>query len=766
MSRVDDELLSAFNAIDPSRLEYDEWFTVSAVMHDEGLSEAEWDAWNRRDHKRYTERVNSRKWASIRGDGKATRKTVFMHAYEQGWSWHGKGSKSRFYGWDDEIVLGQTITDDPATTGAATDSAADKSDAKKDEPPKLENLGEPEQIHELASDMEPAEMMRRQLACMFRIGEKVSVALSDQTRWNSERKKWEPLAGNVYDAAGLSHGNNPNGIFAKVNPAAGAWVRLNPTTGSKIENVTRFATALIESDDIDRESQLELYRKLHLPIRCVVDSAGKSMHAFCIIDAESEAEYRQRTDWLRTFCDVNGLPTDHSNINPNCYARLAGATRGDNIQRLVCEAMGPQSWGEFRARIAELAAGTDADEGAEDEDDRGPRIEFMDLGDIVEDPIEPPDEIICGLLPRERIAQLTARGGSGKTFLGYEAGLCVASGRQWLRFDCRRGRALYIDPELHIADIRRRVQSIAQGMGIRSEDIAGRFEVVSLRGTTATADVLDDAIRRRTAETGKRYDLIIIDSINAILTGDENSSVDVRAFIASLQRLTKDTGAACLIFHHAGKGGGRASGELARGSSVFLDGPDECIEVMELKVEEGSAADELLKAHHKTKPNGEMIYATAWRMTFPKHRTGAPIKPIDMIFRYPLHLVDHTGELAECKVAGSSADYGASGGSRKGESFVQTYDEMNDLLRGIVADIGREGGKATRAACLDVLNERREAMGMKRWSRATFKNLTLRGGKLRFRVDPTSNALVELSDEKLQAEQELRLEVGTVLDTP
>lgn len=736
---VDAEIMSAFDAIDPTKLDYEQWFKVSAVMHDEGLSEAEWDAWNRRDVKRYTERTNGRKWASIRGDGRATRKTVFGLAYANGWQGEREGGKTTFARRDMATTKGSVTTMPP-----------------EDITPKLDDYGVPEQITMLPIDMEPAEMMQRQLACMFRVGEGVGIAGADQCFYNERQQKWQPLAGKNSKNE-VWHHNAEVFLANHVNASAGAWVRVNPTTGSGNADVTRYASALIESDDIEPERQLELYRSLHLPIRCVVDSGNKSMHAICIIDAADEQEYRKRVEWLRTYCDVNGLPTDHSNINPSRYVRLAGAIRGENVQRLVCEAMGPQSWGEFRAKVAELAQG-------QDESDDAPNIEFLDLSSIVDEPIVPLDEVIVGLLPRERVGQVVARGGSGKTFMAYEAALCVASGREWLGFWCRRGRALFIDPELHVSDIHRRVQSIAQTMGITSSDVAGRFDVVSLRGTTATADVLDMAIRQRIAATGKPYDLIIIDSINAILTGDENSSVDVRAFIASLQRLTKDTGAACLVFHHAGKGGGRGAGELARGSSVFLDGPDECMELMPLRVDQGTAADELLKAHTQTKANGEPIYATAWRLTFPKHRTGAPIKPIDIIFRHPLHVVDNTGELATCKVAGSSADHGEDGGNQKGANYRKVWDQMDALLDGIVADIRSEGGKPTRAACLDVLNERREGMGLKRWSKATFRNNTLRGGSLSYRVNPATNELYRLSDDELASESET--EGGAVLDSP
>lgn len=750
-SRVDEELLSAFNAIDPSSLDYDEWFKVSAVMHDEGLSEAEWDAWNQRDSERYTERKNSRKWASIRGDGTATRKTVFMLAYERGWSWHGKSTDGR-YGWNDAVA-----TQDNPTTTTPPDKPKATEKPPADNPPKLEDYGEPEQIHELPEDMEPAEMLRRQISALFDIGEKASIALADQTHWNAKRNKWEPLGGTVYDAAGLAHGDNPSGVLAKVNEKSGAWIRINPTTGGSDADVTRYATALVESDEITTDEQLKLMMKLHLPCRCITSSAGKSVHAAVIIDARDYDEYRERVRWLYDYCDANGLKVDRANKNPGRYTRLAGATRGDSIQRLVCESMGPQSWSEFRRVVADLAGHQDEADGEQDD---VPRIDFIDMSDIIDEPIEQPDYVVQDLLPREHIAQLVSRGGSGKTYLAYGLLFSTVSGREWLGFGCKRGRVLYVDPELHIMEIKKRLKYIACAMGLTAGDVSGAFDIVSLRGMTATADVLDVAIRDRVASTGKPYDLIIIDSINAILTGDENSSVDVRALFASLQRLTKDTGAACLIIHHEGKGLSKDDGARGRGSSVFLDGPDVCMELVSLRVDPDSAAAELLHAFSQTKPNGELIPATAWRLTFPKNRAGAPIKPIDLVFRHPMHIVDHTGELASCKVAGSNADYGKDGGDHKGENFRRAWSDMDAALEGIIADIHMKGGKATRAACLDLLNERRKAMGLKGWSKAHFRNNTLPNGKLRYRVDLTTNELYRLTDEQLEAEG------GTVPNTP
>ena len=103
-------------------------------------------------------------------------------------------------------------------------------------------------------------------------------------------------------------------------------------------------------------------------------------------------------------------------------------------------------------------------------------------------------------------------------------------------------------------------------------------------------------------------------------------------------------------------------------------------------------------------------------------------------------------------------------GNQKGANYRKVWDQMDALLDGIVADIRSEGGKPTRAACLDVLNERRESMGLKKWSKATFRNNTLRGGSLRYRVNPATNELFRLSDDELASESVT--EGDAVLNTP
>ena len=56
---------------------------------------------------------------------------------------------------------------------------------------------------------------------------------------------------------------------------------MNPLDGKgqADKNVVAFRYVLIESDTLPKEEQERFYRKYELPIACLVDSAGKSVHA-------------------------------------------------------------------------------------------------------------------------------------------------------------------------------------------------------------------------------------------------------------------------------------------------------------------------------------------------------------------------------------------------------------------------------------------------------------------------------------------------------
>jgi hypothetical protein len=134
------------------------------------------------------------------------------------------------------------------------------------------------------------------------------------------------------------------------NPQAGAWLGINPQLDDSATDaaVSSFRYLLLESDEGEAGQQLAIIQATGLPVAAVVDSGGKSLHAWVKVDAPSLEEHRRRAAVVYSLPLLRGF--DNKNKNAGRLTRLPGATRGDRAQRVVALAMGAASWDEWEAQ--------------------------------------------------------------------------------------------------------------------------------------------------------------------------------------------------------------------------------------------------------------------------------------------------------------------------------------------------------------------------------------------------------------------------------
>lgn len=106
-------------------------------------------------------------------------------------------------------------------------------------------------------------------------------------------------------------------------------ININPCNGlNGNDNVTVFRHTLVECDDIEGlEMQYALLLHSGLPITCITDSAGKSLHAAIKVDAKDYEEYSERVNLIKEFCTGIGINYDSRCRDPSRYSRCAGAIR-------------------------------------------------------------------------------------------------------------------------------------------------------------------------------------------------------------------------------------------------------------------------------------------------------------------------------------------------------------------------------------------------------------------------------------------------------
>ena len=596
-------------------LDYQEWVNVGAALHKEGLPCALWEEWSATDAARYHAGECEKKWRTFGNytGREATMGTVFHLAESYGWK-PSDGVKT--YSWDDLI----------AVDGEPVDTSGWHHDETEQMPP-------PPAIGSYSAEKDITDY----LSAIYEPDEKVCYVVN---AYQDEDGKWKPYGQNNSRTAkqlmeSVANHKDISDTFGTTNIEAGVWICFNPMDGEgrSNKNVTAYRYALVESDTQDIETQYAILQDLKLPIRMLVHSGGKSLHAIVHIGAVDYKQYQERVDYLYTVCRKHGLVVDTQDKNPSRLSRFPGFQRGERLQYIVGRNMGLSDWVEWQHWI---------------EDEMVEPLPVVNLGQIWDEmpPVKP--ELIEGILRQGHKMLLVSSSKAGKTFALIELAISIAEGWRWIGFRCKQGRVLYLNMELDEASFDARMKRVYQAIGkdrIHPENI----DIVHLRGRTEALEKLIPQILRTVS--AKQYAAIVLDPTYKLGIGDENAAEQVSRFCNAIDKLA-NTGASVIYAHHHSKGaqGAKSSMDRASGSGVFARDADALLDMIQLRIPEERAEE--VKTEY-----GETV--TAWRMDatlreFPR------LEPVGLFFSYPLHEVDAGGILDDANLEESerSMEYG------------------------------------------------------------------------------------------------------------
>ena len=650
------DVIEVLKNINPAELTYQEWVNVGMALELEGYSVDVWDAWSQNDS-RYRQGECRKKWKGFHGSSSpVTAGTIVQIAKEHGWV----PEQGHELDWNDTIERdGQVIVD--------------------------KNWLEGREVAEPGDEWDPAAQLIKYLETLFEAGENVGYVTeswekTDEkgVRWLPQKGHWDRTAGQLIEQLNQCKGDI-GAVLGDYNPNAGAWIRFNPLDGNgcKNENVTEFRYALVESDEMEIEKQNAIIRELELPVACLVHSGKKSLHAIVKIDAANYEEYRKRVDYLYQVCQKNGMKVDTQNRNPSRLSRMPGITRGEKKQFLVDTNIGKENWAQWYEWIEGINDDLPDPESLEAVWDNLPEL-------------SPP--LIDGVLRQGHKMLIAGPSKAGKSFMQIEMCICIAEGKKWLRWPCTKGKVLYVNLELDRASCLHRFKDVYQAMGLLPQNLKN-IDIWNLRGKSVPMDKLAPKLIRRAAK--KNYIAIVIDPIYKVITGDENSADQMAAFCNQFDKICTELGTAVIYCHHHSKGnqGGKRSMDRASGSGVFARDPDALLDLIELDVgedlikqEENNAVcrtcriyldshfawqddlsqDDLCSSARMQEYCREKLSAgqmatlsflidqekaavrqmTAWRIEgtlreFPK------FEPVNLWFKYPVHLVDRSGVLSD-----------------------------------------------------------------------------------------------------------------------
>lgn len=674
--------------IDPAALSYQEWVDVGLALHHEGYPCGVWDDWSRNDS-RYHPGECARKWVGFGHGGGApvTGGTIVQMAKDRGWS--PRSGPDQELDWDSEIggrEIGVVVKDTAWLEGR--------------------ELQEPK-------NWDPIQDLIRYLETLFDSTDNVGYVTTSFERdgkFFPTKGSYDRTAGDLIQALQKCKGDIGS-VLGDYNPKVGAWIRFNPLDGHdcKNANVTDFRFALVESDHMEIEKQNALIRELELPVAALVYSGGKSVHAIVRIEAATYEEYRKRVDYLYSVLKKNGFDCDTQNKNPSRLSRMPGVTRGDHKQYLIDTNIGKASWNEWKEWIE---ASTDD------------LPDFQNISDVWgHRPVLAP-ELIPGILRKGRKLMIVGASKTGKSMLLSELAIAIAEGRPWLGRLCAKGKVLYVNLEIPEDTFWNRIIDIYEALGITA---GNNLTVWNLRGYATQMDKLTPKLIRRARKINP--EIVIIDPIYKVLTGDENSAEQMARFCNEFDKLCTQLGASTIYCHHHSKGaqGGKASMDRASGSGVFARDADALLDLTQLTLTEAvisqeknkaaaaalldllkrnapmnwqelaspddrcsryqmeticrqrvmdqSAVDRTINAAEAEVDGMIAIRAEATLREFPR------FKPVNIWFKYPLHYMDEIGSLGDLHADEDRRPSQKVGRSQRGRSKADDqYDEKMSAL--------------------------------------------------------------------------------------
>lgn len=180
---------------------------------------------------------------------------------------------------------------------------------------------------------------------------------------------------------------------------------------------------------------------------------------------------------------------------------------------------------------------------------------------------QPPEYLVDGLIETDSVGMIFGESTHGKSFLAIDLALCVATGSEFHGRKVKPGKVFFLAGEGHNG-LGRRICAWEKHRGIARSGMFISKKPAQLLDAL-NAELVGDVMTEIAAERGQPA-LIIIDTLDKNFgPGDENSTSDMKDFMARVNELRSQfPGCTTLTIHHPGHGDktrGRGASNLPAG---------------------------------------------------------------------------------------------------------------------------------------------------------------------------------------------------------
>jgi hypothetical protein len=342
--------------------------------------------------------------------------------------------------------------------------------------------------------------------------------------------------------------DDPESILFRSDRTDGVFVRINPFRTSLYSgsdnDVSAYRHVLVEFDDKPKAEQEQLLRSSGLPISVLIDSGGKSIHAWVRVDAPNRKEWDARRDLI--YSSIPGV--DPKNKNPSRFSRLPGAWRGDQKQKLLANNLGARSWEDWLTN-------------RETDEDQSTIVTVKDLMDF--DPKKDPDNLIGNRWITRGSSMIISGGtGIGKSSLMMQIIIRWCLGIDF--FGIKPVKPLkigVIQAENDKGDLAEAFRGVTHTMRLTGDQMRHLNTNLEFRTETVRTGEQFLAYARRFIHRSK-LDLIVADPLFSYFGGDLSDQSEVSVFLRNkLQPILHETKVAWIWMHHVSKPQRKENGE-------------------------------------------------------------------------------------------------------------------------------------------------------------------------------------------------------------
>lgn len=176
--------------------------------------------------------------------------------------------------------------------------------------------------------------------------------------------------------------------------------------------------------------------------------------------------------------------------------------------------------------------------------------------------------VVKGIVGKGQILVMWGRPGSGKTFVMLELTCAVGSGSKWRGRRVRKGIVLYVAAESSRNYLENRIAALKQEWpaALKAEVLMVPLALDLLHEQRGDVDRVITTANLIAKQIGEVV-LIVVDTLATTFGGgNENAIEDMSLYVANVQRIRQETGAAVAIVHH----GGKDEAKGMRGHSALL----------------------------------------------------------------------------------------------------------------------------------------------------------------------------------------------------